>query len=233
LLSGLRVRSYATCHNPGLAWGDGEPRAIGENQVRLPLRSPMLLDVAWVPKLGWAGHFPDLESVAMGPITEQNNMNLPEKELIDRLSAIPAYVAAFDSAFGGGGVTRQRIEQSLATCRLLIAAALPLACVFDALLAQPASAHVKWFCAYDVAGQRSFIRELGKDDCLAIIRAVMRLGSSLGMIITAEGVETEEQLDILRAEGCMQVQGYLFSKAVPAAEITLLLRRLRPRIRAA
>jgi EAL domain-containing protein (putative c-di-GMP-specific phosphodiesterase class I) len=53
------------------------------------------------------------------------------------------------------------------------------------------------------------------------------------MITTAEGVETEEQLDLLRAEGCMQVQGFLFSKAVPEAEIPLLLRRLRPRIRAA
>jgi predicted signal transduction protein with EAL and GGDEF domain len=81
---------------------------------------------------------------------------------------------------------------------------------------------------------RSFIRELGKDnDCMAIIRAVMRLGSSLGMITTAEGVETEEQLEILRAEGCMQVQGFLFSKAVPAAEIPLLLQRLQPRILAA
>jgi diguanylate cyclase (GGDEF)-like protein len=81
---------------------------------------------------------------------------------------------------------------------------------------------------------RSFIRELGKNnDCMAIIRAVMRLGSSLGMITTAEGVETEEQLEILRAEGCMQVQGFLFSKAVPAAEIPLLLQRLQPRIRAA
>jgi EAL domain-containing protein (putative c-di-GMP-specific phosphodiesterase class I) len=53
------------------------------------------------------------------------------------------------------------------------------------------------------------------------------------MITTAEGVETEEQLDLLRAEGCMQVQGFLFSKAVPAAGIPILLRRLRPRIRAA
>ena len=82
---------------------------------------------------------------------------------------------------------------------------------------------------------RSFIRELGKDnDCMAIICAVMRLGSSLGMITTAEGVETEEQLEILRAEGCsMQVQGFLFSKAVPALEIPLLLQRLQPQIRAA
>jgi EAL domain-containing protein (putative c-di-GMP-specific phosphodiesterase class I) len=61
----------------------------------------------------------------------------------------------------------------------------------------------------------------------------LRLGSSLGMITTAEAVETEEQLEILRAEGCMQVQGFLFSKAVPAAEIPLLLQRLQPRIRAA
>ena len=49
---------------------------------------------------------------------------------------------------------------------------------------------------------RSFIRELGKEnDSVAIIRAVMELGSSLGMITTAEGVETEEQLEILRARG--------------------------------
>jgi EAL domain-containing protein (putative c-di-GMP-specific phosphodiesterase class I) len=81
---------------------------------------------------------------------------------------------------------------------------------------------------------RSFIQELGKDnDCMAIIRAVMKLGSSLGMITTAEGVETEEQLEILRAEGCMQVQGFLFSKAIPATEIPLLLRRLRARVQAA
>jgi len=115
ILSGAQVRSCATCHNPGLSWSDGEPRAIGENQVRLPLRTPTLLDVAWTPKLGWDGHFRDLESVAIGPITGAGNMNLPEPELIARLSAIPAYASAFDVAFGKGGVTRQRIEQSLAT----------------------------------------------------------------------------------------------------------------------
>jgi diguanylate cyclase (GGDEF)-like protein len=81
---------------------------------------------------------------------------------------------------------------------------------------------------------RSFIRELGKkDDCVIIIRAVMRLGASLGMITTAEGVETEEQLEILRSEGCVQVQGYLFSRPVPAAQIPALLEKLRPRVRAA
>jgi EAL domain-containing protein (putative c-di-GMP-specific phosphodiesterase class I) len=80
---------------------------------------------------------------------------------------------------------------------------------------------------------RSFIRELGKEnDCVAIIRAVIRLGKSLGMITTAEGVETQEQLDILRTEGCTQVQGYLFSQPKPVAEIPAMLQKLRPRIRA-
>jgi diguanylate cyclase (GGDEF)-like protein/PAS domain S-box-containing protein len=81
---------------------------------------------------------------------------------------------------------------------------------------------------------RSFIRELGKEnDCVAIIRAVIRLGRGLGMITTAEGVETKEQLDILRAEGCTQVQGYLFSMPRPASEIPAIIKKLRPKAHAA
>ena len=81
---------------------------------------------------------------------------------------------------------------------------------------------------------RSFIRELGKEnDCVAIIRAVTRLARSLGMITTAEGVETVEQLRILRAEGCTQVQGYLFSAPKPVADIPAMIKRLRSRAYAA
>jgi diguanylate cyclase (GGDEF)-like protein/PAS domain S-box-containing protein len=81
---------------------------------------------------------------------------------------------------------------------------------------------------------RSFIRELGKkDDCVVIIRAVLQLGADLGMTTTAEGVETKEQLDILRTEGCVQVQGYLFSRPKPAREIPALLEKLQPHERAA
>jgi EAL domain-containing protein (putative c-di-GMP-specific phosphodiesterase class I) len=81
---------------------------------------------------------------------------------------------------------------------------------------------------------RSFIKELGNaNDCVAIIRAVTRLGHSLGMITTAEGVETEEQLTILRAEGCTQVQGYLFSKPRPAAEVPGMIKKIEPKARIA
>jgi cytochrome c peroxidase len=115
LLSGSEVRSCASCHNPGLSWGDGQARAIGERQQPLPLRTPTLLNVAWVPKLGWDGHFRDLESVAMGPITAPGNMNLPEATMIERLAAIPGYVDAFDAAFGEGEITARKLEFALAT----------------------------------------------------------------------------------------------------------------------
>jgi predicted signal transduction protein with EAL and GGDEF domain len=66
-----------------------------------------------------------------------------------------------------------------------------------------------------------------------LLRGPSSASPPVGMITTAEGVETKQQLEILRTEGCMQVQGFLFSKPVPGAEIPLLLQRLHPRIRAA
>jgi diguanylate cyclase (GGDEF)-like protein len=67
---------------------------------------------------------------------------------------------------------------------------------------------------------QSFIRDLpGRADGLAIVRAVIGLGRSLKMTITAEGVETIAQLDLLRAEGCGEVQGYFLGRPKPAAEI--------------
>lgn len=115
ILSGSQSRSCASCHLPGLSWTDGQPRAIGEKQEVLPLRTPTLLNVAWIPKLGWDGHFGDLEGVAMGPITSPTNMNLSKTVLIERLSAIPGYAEAFDTAFGEGDITTRKIEFALAT----------------------------------------------------------------------------------------------------------------------
>ena len=77
---------------------------------------------------------------------------------------------------------------------------------------------------------RSFIRDLAdKPDSIAIVRAVAGLGSTLGMSTTAEGVETEDQLEQLRREGCTEVQGYLFSRPLPASQIAALLDDLSTR----
>ena len=80
---------------------------------------------------------------------------------------------------------------------------------------------------------QSFIRDMsGSDDSLAIVRAVVAMGNSLGMTTTAEGVETPGQLEQLKLEGCTEVQGYLFSAPRPAAEIRRLLAAFNPQKKA-
>lgn len=71
---------------------------------------------------------------------------------------------------------------------------------------------------------QSFIRDLAINaDSAAIVRAVTGLGHSLGIAVTAEGVETAEQMDRLVAEDCTELQGFLFSRARPAEELAALL----------
>lgn len=71
---------------------------------------------------------------------------------------------------------------------------------------------------------QSFVRDLLVDEgSLAIVRAIAGLGVSFGMTTTAEGVETEEQMRCLNLEGCIEVQGFLYSKPIPAAAIVDLL----------
>jgi diguanylate cyclase (GGDEF)-like protein len=71
---------------------------------------------------------------------------------------------------------------------------------------------------------RSFVHNLASDeDSMAIIRAVTGLGSSLGMATTGEGVETMEESDYLKSQGCTEAQGYLFSKPRPASEVYEML----------
>lgn len=73
---------------------------------------------------------------------------------------------------------------------------------------------------------RCFINDLsGADpDALAIVRAVVQLGKTLGMTTTAEGIETVEQFDIVRAEGCTEIQGYLLSPPKSAKDIEAKLK---------
>jgi EAL domain-containing protein (putative c-di-GMP-specific phosphodiesterase class I) len=65
---------------------------------------------------------------------------------------------------------------------------------------------------------RAFIREIGDPDAAAIVRAIVAIGAQLKMTITAEGVETPEQLDQVRREGCTEAQGYLYSRPLTASD---------------
>jgi EAL domain-containing protein (putative c-di-GMP-specific phosphodiesterase class I) len=71
---------------------------------------------------------------------------------------------------------------------------------------------------------RSFVREIiSNPDDAAITTAITAMGHALGLRVVAEGVETEDQRNMLRCQGCDEMQGYLFSRPVPAAEFARLL----------
>ncbi|MEA2823239.1 MAG: hypothetical protein QOJ86_5243, partial [Bradyrhizobium sp.] len=73
---------------------------------------------------------------------------------------------------------------------------------------------------------RCFVSELAEPDgSSSIVQAVVNIAAARNMTTTAEGVETEAQRDLLRALGCTEMQGFLFSKAVPAAELRRMLGR--------
>ena len=81
---------------------------------------------------------------------------------------------------------------------------------------------------------QSFVRDMCEhEDSIAIVRAVAGLGKNLGMTTTAEGVETNEQLGHLRKEGCTQVQGYLFSRPLPASQVMPLIEKVQKQMRTA
>jgi EAL domain-containing protein (putative c-di-GMP-specific phosphodiesterase class I) len=80
---------------------------------------------------------------------------------------------------------------------------------------------------------QSFIIDmLHRNDSLVIVRAVIAMGNALGIATTAEGVETTEQFEQLKLEGCTEVQGYLFSPPRPAAEVKGLLASINPTLKA-
>lgn len=77
---------------------------------------------------------------------------------------------------------------------------------------------------------RSFVKDITENSgSLYIVRAVAALANGMGMAATAEGVETAEQLDKIAAVGCTEMQGYLFSKPLPVAEIERLFLSRLPR----
>jgi diguanylate cyclase (GGDEF)-like protein/PAS domain S-box-containing protein len=95
-------------------------------------------------------------------------------------------------------------------------------------------AYLKRFPFDSVKIDQSFVRGIpeSKDD-EAIVEAIIAMAHSLQLKVVAEGVETKEQSDFLRTHGCDQIQGYYFSKPIPANEIVKLLYKTMTRDAAA
>ncbi|HEY0572102.1 MAG TPA: EAL domain-containing protein, partial [Enterovirga sp.] len=76
---------------------------------------------------------------------------------------------------------------------------------------------------------RSFVKSLADPTTAAIVRTIIGLGAGLGIPVTAEGVETEEQLEFVRREGCALVQGFLFSPPLPSEQARAFAKGQRKR----
>jgi diguanylate cyclase (GGDEF)-like protein len=88
--------------------------------------------------------------------------------------------------------------------------------------------YLKKFEVDKIKIDKSFTSRLGEaDGAPAIIQAVVRLGHAMGLLVSAEGVETIEQRAFLELAGCNELQGFLFSEAVPPSKLEELMKRSR------
>ena len=114
-LSGSNWISCATCHNPGLGWSDGLPRAIGNGQKELGRHSPTVINSGYFPLQMWDGRKKNLEEQAVGPIGAAGEMNQDYAELVKELKAISGYVRLFERVFGRNSIKMDNIGKAIAT----------------------------------------------------------------------------------------------------------------------
>lgn len=115
MLSDKRNISCASCHDPSRGWSNNLKESRGSTGSEIALKTPSLLNNAWLDMLGWDGKYASLEAVTFGPITGSANMNLSATRLISRLEHSSLYRAAFADAFPGGKIDKANIEMALAT----------------------------------------------------------------------------------------------------------------------
>jgi EAL domain-containing protein (putative c-di-GMP-specific phosphodiesterase class I) len=144
----------------------------------------------------------------------------------------PALPQMLISALAASGLAPDRLELEITETVLLHDSAATLAMLFrlrelgvriamdDFGTGYSSLSHLQRFPFDKIKIDRSFINNIAADvSSLNIVRAVAALASGLGVAATAEGVETREQFDLIRSEGCTEMQGFLLSKPVPAHEL--------------
>jgi diguanylate cyclase len=90
--------------------------------------------------------------------------------------------------------------------------------------------HVRSFPFEKLKIDKSFVQNMGADPkALSLIRTILALAANVGLTVVAEGVETPQQLEILRALQCGEVQGFLLGAPIPAEQVGEYINRGRPR----
>ncbi|MFK5938434.1 MAG: cytochrome c peroxidase [Sulfurimonas sp.] len=114
-LSASQKVSCATCHHPKRGWTDLVPVAKAIGAGRGPRNSPTILNSAYQNRQFWDGRARTLEQQALGPIEADVEMNMPLEVLIPKLNKINGYVALFEKAYPGEGVTQKSLAKAIAS----------------------------------------------------------------------------------------------------------------------
>jgi len=107
--------SCASCHNPVMGWSDGLPTGFGHDMKRLKRATPTILNTAYNKFQTWDGRRDSLEAQALDPIEADGEMHQDIEQLVKKLSEVPPYVAMFNKAYPGEGITKSTIAKAIAT----------------------------------------------------------------------------------------------------------------------
>jgi EAL domain-containing protein (putative c-di-GMP-specific phosphodiesterase class I) len=146
----------------------------------------------------------------------------------------PGLVQVVISALAASGLAADRLELEITETVLLDDSEATLAVLFqlrelgvrivmdDFGTGYSSLSYLQSFPFDKIKIDSSFVRGIGDGaGALNIVRAVTAMASGLGMTTTAEGVETRQQLEAVKAEGCTEIQGHVFSAPLPAEEVEL------------
>ncbi|NHZ66865.1 bifunctional diguanylate cyclase/phosphodiesterase [Massilia genomosp. 1] len=169
------------------------------------------------------------QDAGLGPVTMSVNVSprqFEEKRLVERVAAALRESALPPSALElevTESLIMRDLSQSVEKMRELKAMGISLS-IDDFGTGYSSLSALKSFPISTLKIDKSFVRELADNpDDQAIAKAVISLGHMLKLRVIAEGVETEQQCTFLRDNDCDEMQGYLFSRPVPPAQIALLL----------
>lgn len=158
-------------------------------------------------------------------------VNVSGEQLLDR-----GFIASVVGALSSSGLPPQRLEievtesifvRDSSTARAALEQIMALGCgiaLDDFGTGYSSLAYIRNLRFSTIKVDRSFVQgaAMGNAESLAIIRAVVAMAESLEMSTTAEGVETEHQLDVIRQLGCRKIQGYYYGRPMPALEASSL-----------
>jgi PAS domain S-box-containing protein len=221
-----------------LRWREGNRTLVGTGELvsmaeRMGLIVPIgywVLERACAEMAKWSAASSEMRHVGV-------SVNLSAKQL-----AVPELVTALEAIVDRAGVAHQRVEFELtescvmadpeaarATLEALRARGFRLS-IDDFGTGHSSLSYVHRLPVHRLKVDRSFLsRERGTRETEVVMRAILEVGRQLGLGVVAEGVETEADMDRLRALGCELAQGYYFASPQPATRVAQAVRAARAR----